>query len=52
MPSPMEKMKWNVQGKGIFIGHFISLIKGEVEKYLTKFRIYSHTINMRVSFVS
>jgi hypothetical protein len=36
----MEKMKWNAQGKGIFIGHFISPVKGEVEKCLIGFRIY------------
>jgi hypothetical protein len=32
-------MEWNAQGKGIFVGHFISLVKGCVEKCMTKFRI-------------
>jgi hypothetical protein len=30
--STLEEMEWNVQGKGIFVGHFISLIYGWVEK--------------------
>ena len=24
--STLEEMEWNVQGKGIFVGHFISLV--------------------------
>jgi hypothetical protein len=24
--STMEEMEWNMQGKGIFVGHFISLV--------------------------
>jgi hypothetical protein len=26
--SMMKEMNWNVQGKGIFVGHFISLVIG------------------------
>jgi hypothetical protein len=26
--SPTKEMKWNAQGKGIFVGHFISPVKG------------------------
>ena len=37
--STLEKMKWNEQGKGIFVGHFISSVKGYVEKCITRFRI-------------
>jgi hypothetical protein len=42
--STLEDMKWNVQGKGIFVGHFILLVKGCVEKCMTGFRIDGHTI--------
>ena len=44
VPSMMEEMKWNVQGKGIFVGHFIAPVKGCVEKYITRFRIDDRTI--------
>ena len=27
--STLEEMEWNAQGKGIFVGHFISSIIGE-----------------------
>jgi hypothetical protein len=33
-----------MQGKGIFVGHFISPIKGCVEKCMTGIRIDGHTI--------
>jgi hypothetical protein len=42
--STLEDMKWNAQGKGIFVGHFILPIKGCVEKCMTGFRIDGHTI--------
>ena len=42
--STMEEMKWNAQVKGIFVGHFISPVKGCVEKCMTGFRIDDHTI--------
>ena len=38
------KMKWNAQGKDIFVGHFISLVKGCVEKCMTGFIIDGRTI--------
>jgi hypothetical protein len=28
LASTIEEMKWNVQGKDIFVGHFISLVIG------------------------
>jgi hypothetical protein len=37
-------MKLNTQRKGIFVGHFISLVKGYVEMCLTGFSIDSRTI--------
>jgi hypothetical protein len=37
-------MKWNAQGKGIFVGHFISPVEGWVEKCLTGFGIDGNTI--------
>ena len=40
----LEKMEWNAQGKGIFIGHFFSPVKGCVEKCMTRFRIDGRTI--------
>ena len=40
----LEEMEWNAQGKGIFVGHFISPVKGCVEKCMTVFRIDGHTI--------
>jgi hypothetical protein len=43
--STLEEMKWNAQGKGIFVRYFISPIKDCVEKYMTGFRIDGHTIN-------
>jgi hypothetical protein len=42
--STSEEMEWNAQGKGIFVGHFISPVKGCVEKCMTGFRIDGHTI--------
>ena len=39
-----KEMEWNVQGKGIFAGHFISSVKGCVEKCMTGFRIDDQTI--------
>jgi hypothetical protein len=42
--SMMEEMKWNTQDNGIFIGHSISLVKGYVKKYMTRFRINGRTI--------
>jgi hypothetical protein len=42
--STLEEMKWNMQGKGIFVGHFISSIKDCVEKCMAKFRIDGCTI--------
>ena len=41
--STLEEMEWNAQGKGIFVGHFISPVIG-VEKFMTGFRIDGHTI--------
>ena len=38
------EMEWNAQDKGITIGHFISLVKGCVEKCITGFRIDGRTI--------
>ena len=32
--STLEEMEWNAQGKGVFVGHFISPVKGCVEKYM------------------
>ena len=43
----MEEMEWNAQGKGIFIGYFISSFKGCVEKCMTGFRIDGRTIKRR-----
>ena len=40
----MKEMKWNAQGKGIFVGHFISLVKDCIEKCMTGFRIDGRTI--------
>jgi hypothetical protein len=37
--SLIKGMKWNMQGRDIFAGHFILLMKGCVEKFLTRFRI-------------
>ena len=37
--STSEVMEWNTLGKGIFVGHFISPVKGCVEKCMTGFRI-------------
>ena len=42
--SMMEEMEWNTQGKVIFVGHFISPVKGCVEKCMTGFRIDDRTI--------
>ena len=42
--STSEELEWNAQGKGIFVGHFISLVKGCVEKCMTGFRIDGCTI--------
>ena len=42
--STLEEMKLNAQGKGIFVGYFISSVKGCVEKCMTGFRIDGHTI--------
>ena len=42
--STSDEMKWNAQGKGIFVGHFISLVKGCVDKCMTGFRIDGRTI--------
>ena len=42
--STSKKMEWNAQGKGIFVGHFISPVKGCVEKFMTEFRIDRRTI--------
>jgi hypothetical protein len=41
--STLEEMKWNVKGKCIFVGHFISLVKGCVEKCMTRFGIDGRT---------
>ena len=41
--STLEVMEWNAQGKGIFIGHFISPGHRSVEKFMTEFRIDGHT---------
>ena len=53
--STLREMKWNAKGKGIFVGHFISPVKGCVEKFImTEFRIDSHTIkrgNLLVAMV-
>ena len=38
------EMEWNAQGKGIFVGHFISPVKGCVEKCMIGFRIDGRTI--------
>jgi hypothetical protein len=35
----LEKLEWNAKGKGIFVGHFISPVKGCVVKCMTEFRI-------------
>ena len=43
--STLEEMKWNAQGKGISVGHFISPVKGCVEKCMTRFRIDGRNIN-------
>ena len=40
----MEEKEWNAQGKGIFVGHFVSQVKGCVEKCMTGFRIDGRTI--------
>ena len=51
--STMEELEWNAQGKGIFVGHFISLVKGCVEKYMTRFRIDGRTIKRsKLVFIS
>ena len=42
--STLEEMKWNAQGKGIFVEHFISSVKGCVEKFMTGFSIDGRTI--------
>ena len=42
--STLEEMKWNAQSKSIFVWHFISPVKGCVEKCNTGLRIYGHTI--------
>ena len=42
--STSKEMEWNAQGKGIFAGHFISLVKGCIEKCMTGFRIDGCTI--------
>jgi hypothetical protein len=42
--STSEEMEWNVQGKGITIGHFISSVKGCAKKCMTRFRIDGRTI--------
>jgi hypothetical protein len=42
--STLEEMKRNAQGKGIFVGHFISPVQGCVEKCMTYFRIDGRTI--------
>ena len=42
--STMEEIEWNAQGKGIFVGYFISSVKGCVEKYITGFMIDGRTI--------
>ena len=39
-----EEMEWKVQGKGIFVGHFISSVEGCAEKCMIGFRIDSRTI--------
>ena len=38
------EMKWNAQGKGIFVRHFISPVKGCVEKCMTMYRIDGRNI--------
>jgi hypothetical protein len=40
----LEKIEWNAQDKGIFVGHFISPVKDCVEKCMTKFKIDDRTI--------
>jgi hypothetical protein len=40
----MEEMEWSAQDKGIFVGHFISPVKGYVEKCMAGFRIDGRTI--------
>jgi hypothetical protein len=42
--SILKEMKWNAQGKDIILGHFISPVKGYVEKCITGFRIDGRTI--------
>ena len=42
--STLDEMKYNAQGKCIFAGHFISLVKSCVEKCMTGFRIDGRTI--------
>ena len=42
--STVEEMEWNAQGKGIFVGHFISPVKGCAEKFMAGFRIDGRTI--------
>jgi hypothetical protein len=42
--STLEELKWNMQGKGTFVGHFISPIKGCVEKCMTGIRIDGRTV--------
>jgi hypothetical protein len=42
--STLEELEWNAQGKGIILGHFISPVKGCVEKCMTEFKIDGHTI--------
>jgi hypothetical protein len=37
-------LEWNAQGKGIILGHFISSVKGCVEKCMIGFRIDGRTI--------
>ena len=40
----LAEMKRNAQGKDIFVGHFISPVKGCVEKCMTGFRIDGRAI--------
>ena len=42
--STSEVIEWNAQGKGIFVGHFISPVKNCVEKFMTRFMIDGCTI--------
>ena len=42
--STLEEMERNAQGKGTFVGHFISSVKDCVEKCMTGFRIDGRTI--------